>query len=753
MKVKFYALIGILSFASVSMSYAQASLRGVPTKADANEMRGFHKPMKSENQIKTFNCLDTLRNSELKEFGLANGNPYVLGFSKTWNEKVMQTFDAGTASHSVTGIEFYGRGKTTGGSTTIEAQVVSLDANDQPLTVLATTSVTYTVSDTVYKYRIINFNNPATVTGKYGIILAASNTGGVLSIFTSDIDDPASIYEGESLIYDDGYGYEYVPDYTDMYYPDMYFFDFMMSPIVSYSLKSNFTINPTPICLNTPITFTATSQPSDLLTNKYYNIDAFVDYWFSVGIDSLYVFNLNNNFATGVASNTASKTYTTPGNHLVELYTYTGFSRSCWDKKDTTIVVLDAMSAAASILGNTTACESSSNTYSVTAVAGATGYTWTLPSGWSGASTTNSITVTAGATGGTISVVVNGPCGDSQPTTLTVSVATASDASFTYNNAAYCAGSAAELPVIGNGAAAGTFTISPAGLTINPVNGELDFANATAGSYTITNSISAAGGCAAASATATVVVNAIPTVGIGADEATFCGGPANATLTATGADTYTWSPAADLSSTTGATVVATPAATVTYTVTGVDANNCSNTAQFTITVFSNPIVTLDALSSLCVDNAELALTGGLPAGGTYSGTGVANGNFDPAVAGVGTFAITYDYTDANGCAGSATQNITVTECLGLEEVATKYNFNVFPIPATDLLNVSFTLEQGQNLDVKLYSMDAKVVYSTKVVSNNVNQVVIPVSNLASGVYYLNVSNLNHNFGEKVVIKK
>jgi hypothetical protein len=73
------------------------------------------------------------------------------------------------------------------------------------------------------------------------------------------------------------------------------------------------------------------------------------------------------------------------------------------------------------IAGNTSVTAGSTNTYSVTAVAGVT-YTWTLPSGWSGSSTTNSITTTAGATGGTISVKANNSCGSSTARTLAVSV-------------------------------------------------------------------------------------------------------------------------------------------------------------------------------------------------------------------------------------------------------------------------------------------------------------------------------------------
>ena len=43
MKVKFYALLGILSFASVSLTYAQANLRGAATQASTQDFKGFQK--------------------------------------------------------------------------------------------------------------------------------------------------------------------------------------------------------------------------------------------------------------------------------------------------------------------------------------------------------------------------------------------------------------------------------------------------------------------------------------------------------------------------------------------------------------------------------------------------------------------------------------------------------------------------------------------------------------------------------------
>lgn len=83
----------------------------------------------------------------------------------------------------------------------------------------------------------------------------------------------------------------------------------------------------------------------------------------------------------------------------------------------------------------------------------------------------------------------------------------------------------------------------------------------------------------------TINVNALPTVTVNPTTATICQpGSAGVGLTAGGADTYAWSPAAGLSATTGAGVTAAPGGTTTYTVTGTDGNGCINTATSTITV-------------------------------------------------------------------------------------------------------------------------------------------------------------------------
>lgn len=80
------------------------------------------------------------------------------------------------------------------------------------------------------------------------------------------------------------------------------------------------------------------------------------------------------------------------------------------------------------------------------------------------------------------------------------------------------------------------------------------------------------------SQTITISVTPNPTVSVVSTESLLCSGQ-SATLTASGASTYTWNSGANTSD-----IVITPTTTTSYTVTGSDANNCSNTSIITQSV-------------------------------------------------------------------------------------------------------------------------------------------------------------------------
>ena len=98
----------------------------------------------------------------------------------------------------------------------------------------------------------------------------------------------------------------------------------------------------------------------------------------------------------------------------------------------------------------------------------------------------------------------------------------------------------------------------------------------------------------------------------------------------------------------------------TITLTATDNNGNTSSCTATVTVVPNDDIEFNISQNIfCVDETlQTGLSGGLPTGGVYSGTGVTddgNGDtfsFDPSVAGVGNFDITYTIT--NTCSSLST---------------------------------------------------------------------------------------------------
>jgi len=161
--------------------------------------------------------------------------------------------------------------------------------------------------------------------------------------------------------------------------------------------------------------------------------------------------------------------------------------------------------------------------------------------------------------------------------------------------------------------------------------------------------------------TVTDTVNILPKPTVSTSgNAAFCAG-GSTTLNATGATSYTWSPATGLSCTTCASPVANPTTTTTYTVVGTGVNGCTDTNQVIVTV--NPLPTISAGSNVSICNGAsttLTATGGTsytwtPATG-LSCTSCASPTANPA----NTTTYTVTGTNANGCSNTATVTVNVT---------------------------------------------------------------------------------------------
>ncbi|MBL7766388.1 MAG: gliding motility-associated C-terminal domain-containing protein [Chitinophagaceae bacterium] len=144
-------------------------------------------------------------------------------------------------------------------------------------------------------------------------------------------------------------------------------------------------------------------------------------------------------------------------------------------------------------------------------------------------------------------------------------------------------------------------------------------------------------------------IHALPIVTANPSPASVCQG-GSLTLSGGGASTYTWSGAVINGSS------FTPAATATYTVTGTDAFNCSNTSSVTVPVNPNPTVTATATPSATVcSGSPLTLNGGGATTYIWTAPAIDNVPFVPA----GSAIYTVTGTDANNCSNTSTIQIVV----------------------------------------------------------------------------------------------
>ena len=114
------------------------------------------------------------------------------------------------------------------------------------------------------------------------------------------------------------------------------------------------------------------------------------------------------------------------------------------------------------------------------------------------------------------------------------------------------------------------------------------------------------------------------------------------------ASSYSWFPTTGLSNPNIANPVASPTQTTTYYLMASDGMGCTATDSVTVSVV-NAQASVPTFPGVCEGSDAFALTGGSPSGGSWSGTGVQSGSFDPVQAGPGSHTLTYTAVDGNGC--------------------------------------------------------------------------------------------------------
>ena len=296
-------------------------------------------------------------------------------------------------------------------------------------------------------------------------------------------------------------------------------------------------------------------------------------------------------------------------------------------------------------------------------------YSWAPAAGLSSATAANPDASPTATTTYTLTVSDAGGCTATDMVTVTVNpvpVATAG------SDVALCAGSSV---VIGGGptGSAGTppytYSWAPASGLVSPTDANPTATPAATTNYTVT--VTDVNGCTSTDEVV-VTVNPNPIADAGSDKQVCNGsmvaiGGAPSANAGTAPYTYSWAPAAGLSSASIANPDATPAATTTYTLTVSDANGCSSSDAVIVTVIPGPTVSAGNDISICI--GESTEIGGSPSAGGGAPAYAYNWNpmtdLDNAVApnptATPTTTTTYTLivTDANGCTAQDEMTVTV----------------------------------------------------------------------------------------------
>ncbi len=205
---------------------------------------------------------------------------------------------------------------------------------------------------------------------------------------------------------------------------------------------------------------------------------------------------------------------------------------------------------------------------------------------------------------------------------------------------------------------------------------------------------------------------------------TFCLGD-SVQLQGSGGNSYLWN-----NGDTTASIFVTQSGSYYVTVSNFGCDAVSSVIN--VTVNQPPAVTCSMPQSVyCMADSPQPLTGGFPAGGTYSGAGVSGSTFTPAAAGTGPATIVYTYTDANGCSNTASVTVQVDVCSGVEEAgAATEPLLVFPNPATERVTLRWNSAAAELL---VYDVTGRIISTVDV--HNSRQYELDLTNYAVGVYY------------------
>lgn len=479
--------------------------------------------------------------------------------------------------------------------------------------------------------------------------------------------------------------------------------------------EPSFNASNTTVCAGSSVNFTNTSVISSGVTS--------------------YSWSFPGGSPPASTSATPSVTYNTPGAYNATL-TITNQYGSRTETYNNYITVT-ALDNATFTYPNTSYCSNSANPVPTAVIGGS----YSSTTGLVFANSTTGEIDLAASTAGTYTVThtTNGACPNTS--TKQITIIAAENSTFSYPSNTICMTGGNQIPTVAT--TGGTFSSSPAGLTfVSTSTGEINVGGSSEGTYSIAYAV--AGTCPSTT-TVNVTLTSTPSADFNYAQASYCVNsvdPAPSYSTGANAGLFSSTPAGLVINPNNGIVDLSASSAGTYTVeNNIAASGSCPSATHTSTITINDLPTVGLVltpTTVCTYTTAYMLTGGTPTGGSYSGTGIGAGIFNPAAyPNGGTATVTYSYTDAvTTCTNTATATITIDGCAGVEEVASINEVTVYPNPTSGLVKVA-----------NLTATTSYVVIATtgQVVSAgelNSTEATIDLSNVESGIYLLQLKQEN-----------
>jgi gliding motility-associated-like protein len=290
---------------------------------------------------------------------------------------------------------------------------------------------------------------------------------------------------------------------------------------------------------------------------------------------------------------------------------------------------------------------------------GALNATWKPPAAFSGMAT-----LTLTATSGCSSTPDNA--------SFVVTVTPKPVATFSYATTPYCSTEPNPFPTFSGSGSAGIFSSTNGLVFVSTSTGQVDLAASTAGTYTVTNTIAAAGGCSTVTATSNITITNSPAATI-----YYAGTPFCKSTTTTQPVTRTGTSGGRYSSTKGLTINAnsgaiTPSSstagnyTVTYTMAATGGCGIvTATTPVTITAVPAAPTTGNITQTTCSSSTGSVDLGGLPAttnwtivvnpgGATFPGSGPST-----TISNLNSGTYTFTVTIPNNCSSASSASVVI----------------------------------------------------------------------------------------------